>query len=429
MTGPGIYRAQVDIRKADGQRYETPIQPEILTQGAVSATWHGGDMRRPYIEVRPSAPGNMTVTVRIGNKSSALAIEALAVSASAIHFSSGSGCLLSTEGTPWCWGGNLGGALGAVTMAQCNGAFCQYGGQDGNETPLRSSSTITFQQIATAGFVCVFGSRPAQACARNCGIDAENQVHCFGRGVLIGFKLKSIDIRPPSFNYTSDEEACGIALDDTARCFRFIGNQNSQSVDIGNGMKFRTIAVGRYHTCGIDMAGGAWCWGDNRFGQLGNGQVETVKHATPQRVIGNLEFTQIDLGDQSTCGLDTAGTIQCWGRGAGTDGGILPTSCPDSSKCIAVPTPLPGGRTYTAFSRNNIASVCGRTAGGTVDCWTGFEGAPIVAPVPVALSSVSVGRSLDVTGLGVSFPYYACGVGTDATVYCWNDTTSFKIGR
>jgi len=41
------------------------------------------------------------------------------------------------------------------------------------------------------------------------------------------------------------------------------------------------LAAGDNHVCALDRAGGVWCWGDNRFGQLGTGPTPGPKRAAP----------------------------------------------------------------------------------------------------------------------------------------------------
>ena len=74
---------------------------------------------------------------------------------------------------------------------------------------------------------------------------------------------------------------------------------------------FRSVYLGEKHTCAIDVEGTAWCWGGNRFGQLGDGTNE--RRSRPVRVRGGHTFDSISLGSSHTCAVDTAGAAWCWG--------------------------------------------------------------------------------------------------------------------
>jgi alpha-tubulin suppressor-like RCC1 family protein len=71
------------------------------------------------------------------------------------------------------------------------------------------------------------------------------------------------------------------------------------------------ITAGQSHTCGLTAAFTAYCWGDNTFGQLGDGT--TTDRLTPTAVGGGLTFAYLKAGDLSTCGVTTTGVGYCWG--------------------------------------------------------------------------------------------------------------------
>jgi alpha-tubulin suppressor-like RCC1 family protein len=46
--------------------------------------------------------------------------------------------------------------------------------------------------------------------------------------------------------------------------------------------RFAELAAGEFHTCGLTWEGELYCWGNNDYGQLGDGTREL--RATPVRV-------------------------------------------------------------------------------------------------------------------------------------------------
>jgi alpha-tubulin suppressor-like RCC1 family protein len=58
------------------------------------------------------------------------------------------------------------------------------------------------------------------------------------------------------------------------------------------GLTLATVAGNGAHACGLTAAGAAWCWGFNRYGQLGiSDNTDTDNpNATPAAVTGGLVF-------------------------------------------------------------------------------------------------------------------------------------------
>ena len=76
------------------------------------------------------------------------------------------------------------------------------------------------------------------------------------------------------------------------------------------------IAVGGQHACALDEAGRVYCWGDNRFGQLGVPAADVSEAAI--HVAGLPKAVEVVAGDAHTCARLESGRVACWGLS--TDG-------------------------------------------------------------------------------------------------------------
>jgi alpha-tubulin suppressor-like RCC1 family protein len=80
------------------------------------------------------------------------------------------------------------------------------------------------------------------------------------------------------------------------------------------------VSAGEGHSMALDVEGNVYCWGDNDYGQLGDGS--EVDSLTPVRVLGEdgegyLEnIVAISAGYWHSLAIDANGTIWTWGKGA-----------------------------------------------------------------------------------------------------------------
>jgi alpha-tubulin suppressor-like RCC1 family protein len=120
--------------------------------------------------------------------------------------------------------------------------------------------------------------------------------------------------------------ACGITRDDRAYCWGYGGEGQlgdgtrtflqRTPVAVAGSRRWRQVIAGSYHTCGVTMADVAFCWGLNQSGQNGDGT--TNPSSKPVRVTGTIAFEGISTGIRGahTCGLNPAGRAYCWGNNA-----------------------------------------------------------------------------------------------------------------
>jgi alpha-tubulin suppressor-like RCC1 family protein len=71
------------------------------------------------------------------------------------------------------------------------------------------------------------------------------------------------------------------------------------------------VSTGFAHACALDTNGAAYCWGNGYWGQLGQGA--SAISAWPVAVAGGLTFRAIAAGSLHTCAIGTDNHIYCWG--------------------------------------------------------------------------------------------------------------------
>ena len=74
------------------------------------------------------------------------------------------------------------------------------------------------------------------------------------------------------------------------------------------------LAASADHTCALLSDGTARCWGDNSYGQLGDGT--TTARMAPVAVAGLTGATALTAGLWHTCARLMDGTARCWGYNA-----------------------------------------------------------------------------------------------------------------
>lgn len=192
----------------------------------------------------------------------------------------------------------------------------------------------------------------------------------------------------------------------------------------GAGAFATAVSTGLEHACAI-VEGGLWCWGDNGYGQIGDGSGSD--RLTPVQIWpGNTAFDAVSLGDLHSCALN-GGKLYCWGNNAHGelgDGSLLSRTTPTLTQGFPADVPV---QLVDAGSQHACA-----TAGGKAYCWGdntyGQLGddtvisRSIAAPVGGALAGVN---SIESTGAG---EFNSCAVAGNGATWCWGSNDAGQLG-
>jgi alpha-tubulin suppressor-like RCC1 family protein len=222
--------------------------------------------------------------------------------------------------------------------------------------------------------------------------------------------------------------SCGIDVAGTAYCWGQnntgqLGNSVNQEsrlgVTVDGNLNFGKISAGRDHTCALTPDGIAYCWGSNSFGQLGT---TTGQSNRPQAVRGNLVFAEVSTGYDHTCALTATGVAYCWGNGGN---GELGNSTANSSP---EPTAVSGGLTFASIGAGRLAT-CGATTDGHGYCW-GVNASGQLGNGTTAESNQPKAVSAGVTfATVIAGGFHSCGLTTAGAAFCWGDNGSGQLGN
>jgi uncharacterized protein YjdB len=149
----------------------------------------------------------------------------------------------------------------------------------------------------------------------------------------------------------------------------------------GFSVKVGSLSGGDFHTCGITSDGKGYCWGENVWGEIGNGAVGGSQ-LQPNLVAGGLTWSRIEAASIGTCGLSTNGTVYCWGANNVNQLGDGFSFAQEPQR--GTPGPVLSSLHFTQLANFNGAP-CALDASSTAWCWgwndNGRLGAGNVAPL------------------------------------------------
>ena len=230
------------------------------------------------------------------------------------------------------------------------------------------------------------------------------------------------------------DHTCGIDTADEAWCWGSDDNGelgDNGSADQGTPVQVddiamgtvSTISAGKDFTCAVDktVLMNAWCWGNGDVGQLGNGSQFALP--TPDQVDGFFHWTVVAAGESHACGIDNSSHVRCWGAG---DLGQIG----DGAQVMRLtPSLAAGSDTYSGIAAGGDFA-CGISIGasGTASCW-GWNRKSTLANGFLLVQSAAIGvlgnHLFTQVATGED---HTCALDTGGLAWCWGDNAFDELG-
>jgi alpha-tubulin suppressor-like RCC1 family protein len=206
-------------------------------------------------------------------------------------------------------------------------------------------------------------------------------------------------------------------------------------VSLPSGVTATAIAGGSSAAYAIGSNGKVYAWGDNDFGELGDGTVTASSTPVVVSLPSGVTPTAIAAGFFNGYAIGSDGNLYAWGDNTFNqlgDGDISPDTCTRAPFCSTTPVRvlLPSGVTPTAIDGSgNTAFAIGsdgklyawgdNTYGTLGDGATTYRSSatPVVVPLPSGVTPKAIAGGLA-----------AYAIGSDGNLYAWGDNSYGQLG-
>ena len=407
----------------------------IATGQSATCAAHSGAVKCWGARNEQSQLGISNTTIRL---ESPTAIASLSSGITDVSIAARHACALKSGGTIACWGLNNVGQFGNSTTDNT-----------GTSTPTDISGLSNVVEVKTGyAFTCVRLSSASGSPSTNVRCAGANSSGQLGNGGSGSTQSTPVNVNL-AVTFTAidagDLHACGITGAEYLRCWGQntfgqsgqSGTGNVTSPNVVNkagavGFQVTKIGLGGNSSCAVEKTtGAAYCWGQNNYGQLGNGN--TTNSSVPA-LVSELSsgVSAIDVGHSFACALKTDSTVWCWGR---NNFGQLGRGSAGSPSLVNSSTPVQvTGITTATQIKVGPQHACAVLSSGALQCW-GQNGSSLglgtlgaaSASSPVVPYNISAGSDFSNLSQVAFGEDNGCFLGTDGKVFCSGSTALHNV--
>jgi len=343
-------------------------------------------------------------------------------------------CALTTTSEIRCWGDNRYGQLRATPSA-CPATASTWPG-DCSLSPLPiecgPGEACKFQSLAAGG-------------ERTCAVDTDGRLFCWGsypdhstgdpislsyadrfNGEVEAFAADGSKVSFIAVD-TDLRKSCAITSTRALYCWEDNPSQLDDNYIWNPGTQYRSVNVGKRHTCAQQVTGKFECWGSNFDGQLDGTHTGStgVLHPGLQDILTRGGHRPA-AGSNSTCAQDPDDNTICWGSPSFN---VSPTNATGGWMALrhSYATSLASNTDFCPVAGGGFqcTRICATGLGGDLFCgnwkwWAPPTQLPMVAP-PASDHFVSWNQ----TDVG---PNHVCAVTTQRDIWCFGTNVFGQLG-
>jgi alpha-tubulin suppressor-like RCC1 family protein len=328
-------------------------------------------------------------------------------------------CAIRDNRRVWCWGDGQEGELGT-------------GDTESSNVPVESQMADAVEVVAGFRFSCARGADWVVSCwgygeGGSLG-NGSRESATAPQPITLPAPLIMVQI-DAGRSHVCARDAVGVLLCWGPNEFGQLGadpsgmDSSDVPVEVGGLAGTIDVATGNEHTCAVKEDGSVWCWGSNGNGRLGVGDTELISTHEPMQVVGITDALEVVTGGAHACARLRDGAVWCWGsdRFGQLGLGLGPNDHYEPSQSgIANVAQLASGENHT----------CALHEDGTVKCW-GANGSGQLgdgklsgstSPSPVQVSGIDDALAID------GGEDHTCVIRESGQVWCWGRNGSGRLG-